>query len=92
VSIFYIIWKISCRISIYNAICLAIIKSFDNIHLYKRKSISTCPADTSMQMVAIGFIISVIQDSLETALNSSSDVAFTATAEKMANSQRKGEL
>lgn len=49
------------------------------------------PADTSMQMVAIGFIISVIQDSLETALNSSSDVAFTATAEKMSNSHRKGE-
>jgi len=43
------------------------------------------PTDVSMQMVAIGFIISVIQDSLETALNSSSDVAFTATAEKMAN-------
>ena len=42
-------------------------------------------SDVSMQMVAVGFIISVIQDSMETALNSSSDVAFTATAEKMAN-------
>ena len=40
-------------------------------------------SDASMQMVAVGFIISVIQDSMETALNSSSDVAFTATAEKM---------
>ena len=34
-----------------------------------------------MQVVAIGFIIGVIQDSCETALNSSSDVLFTATAE-----------
>ena len=34
-----------------------------------------------MQLVAIGFIIGVIQDSLETALNSSSDVLFTATAD-----------
>ncbi len=44
--------------------------------------------DISMQMVAVGFIISVIQDSMETALNSSSDVAFTATAEKMANKKK----
>lgn len=35
----------------------------------------------SMQVVAVGFIIGVVQDSLETALNSSSDVLFTATAE-----------
>ena len=41
------------------------------------------PGEVSMQMVAVGFVISVIQDSMETALNSSSDVAFTATAEKM---------
>ena len=34
-----------------------------------------------MQIVGVGFIISVIQDSLETALNSSGDVIFTATAE-----------
>ncbi len=38
-------------------------------------------ADVSMQVVAVGFIIGVIQDSMETALNSSSDVLFTATAE-----------
>ena len=38
-------------------------------------------ADTAMQAVAIGFIIGVVQDSVETALNSSSDVFFTATAE-----------
>lgn len=37
--------------------------------------------EVSMQVVAIGFIIGVIQDSCETALNSSSDVVFTATAE-----------
>ena len=37
--------------------------------------------DVAMQVVAIGFIIGVIQDSCETALNSSSDVLFTATSE-----------
>jgi serine/threonine transporter len=33
-----------------------------------------------MQVVAIGFVISVVQDSVETALNSSTDVLFTAAA------------
>ena len=37
--------------------------------------------DVAMQVVGIGFIIGVIQDSCETALNSSSDALFTATAE-----------
>lgn len=37
--------------------------------------------DIAMQMVGVGFIIGVVQDSLETALNSSSDVLFCATAE-----------
>lgn len=37
--------------------------------------------DIAMQVVGIGFIISVLEDSSETALNSSSDVLFTATAE-----------
>lgn len=37
--------------------------------------------DVSMQVVAIGLIIGVIQDSCETALNSSSDALFTATAD-----------
>ena len=37
--------------------------------------------DIAMQLVGVGFMISVIQDSLETALNSSGDVLFTATAE-----------
>jgi serine/threonine transporter len=37
-------------------------------------------SDIAMQVVAIGFIIGVIQDSAETALNSSTDVIFTAAA------------
>ena len=37
--------------------------------------------DIAMQVVAVGFIISVVQDSCETAINSSGDVLFTATAE-----------
>ena len=37
--------------------------------------------DVAMQAVAVGFIIGVVQDSLETALNSSADVFFTATAD-----------
>lgn len=36
--------------------------------------------DTAMQVVAVGFIISVLQDSTETGLNSSSDVLFTIAA------------
>ena len=39
------------------------------------------PNDIAMQIVGIGFILSVIQDSMETALNSSGDAIFTATAE-----------
>lgn len=35
-------------------------------------------SDVAMQVVAIGFIIGVVQDSCETALNSSTDVVFTA--------------
>ena len=38
-------------------------------------------ADVAMQMVGVGFIIGVVQDSLETAINSSGDVLFCATAE-----------
>lgn len=37
--------------------------------------------DIAMQVVAVGFMIGVIQDSVETALNSSSDVLLTATSE-----------
>lgn len=37
--------------------------------------------DIAMQVVAVGFIIGVVQDSFETAINSSGDVLFAATAE-----------
>jgi len=36
------------------------------------------PNDIAMQVVAVGFVVSVLQDSAETALNSSTDVVFTA--------------
>ena len=39
------------------------------------------PNDIAMQVVGVGFIIGVIQDSCETAINSSTDVLFTATAD-----------
>ena len=39
--------------------------------------------DVAMQVVAVGFIIGVVQDSLETAINSSGDVLFCAAAEFM---------
>ena len=45
--------------------------------------------DVAMQAVAVGFIIGVVQDSVETALNSSGDVFFTATAEF--RERRKGQ-
>lgn len=41
--------------------------------------------DVAMQVVAIGFIIGVIQDSVETAINSSTDVVFTAVASYKTN-------
>ncbi|WP_419958805.1 serine/threonine transporter SstT [Psychrobacillus psychrotolerans] len=47
------------------------------------------PNDIAMQVVGVGFIIGVIQDSCETALNSSSDVLFTATAQR-AKERREG--
>ena len=37
--------------------------------------------DIAMRVVGVGFIIGVVQDSLETAINSSGDVLFAATAE-----------
>ncbi|GAM15740.1 serine/threonine transporter SstT [Mesobacillus selenatarsenatis] len=39
------------------------------------------PNDVAMQVVAVGFIIGVLQDSFETALNSSTDVLYTAAVE-----------
>ena len=46
--------------------------------------------DLAMQVVGVGFIISVLEDACETALNSS-DVLFTATAE-FAERAKRGEL
>jgi serine/threonine transporter len=42
--------------------------------------------DIAMQVVAVGFVISVLQDSAETALNSSTDVVFTAAVSGMGDS------
>ncbi len=44
-------------------------------------SLFNIPNEVAMQVVAIGFIIGVVQDSAETALNSSTDVLFTAAAD-----------
>ncbi len=41
--------------------------------------------DLAMQVVGVGFVIGVVQDSCETALNSSTDVLFTAVAEYATN-------
>ena len=41
------------------------------------------PNDIAMQVVAVGFVISILQDSAETALNSSTDVVFTAAVSGM---------
>ena len=43
------------------------------------------PADIALQVVAVGFVISVLQDSAETALNSSTDVVFTAAVAGLAH-------
>ncbi len=49
------------------------------------------PNDIAIQVVGAGFIIGVLQDSFETALNSSSDALFTATAE-YAKKRKKGKV
>lgn len=46
--------------------------------------------DIAMQVVAVGFIIGVIQDSAETALNSSTDVVFTAAVCESEAQKAKG--
>ncbi|MFV0519586.1 MAG: serine/threonine transporter SstT [Lachnospirales bacterium] len=48
------------------------------------------PNDVAMQVVGVGFIVGVLQDSCETALNSSSDVLLTATAD-IAKRKKAGE-
>lgn len=47
--------------------------------------------DLAMQVVGVGFIIGVLQDSCETALNSSTDVLFTAAAD-IANRKKQEQL
>lgn len=42
------------------------------------------PNELAMQVVGVGFVVGVIQDSCETALNSSTDVLFTVVAERSA--------
>ena len=46
--------------------------------------------DIAMQAVAVGFIIGVVQDSVETAVNSSSDALFTITAEMHEREKKQG--
>ncbi|MBS1347911.1 MAG: serine/threonine transporter SstT [Firmicutes bacterium] len=46
------------------------------------------PSDLAMEVVGVGFIVGVIQDSCETALNSSTDVLFTAAAD-IANKRKQ---
>ena len=46
--------------------------------------------DVAMQVVAVGFIIGVVQDSVETALNSSGDAMFTIASE-MRERLKRGE-
>ena len=45
--------------------------------------------DLAMQVVGVGFIVGVVQDSCETALNSSTDILFTAVAEKSVWGKKK---
>lgn len=48
------------------------------------------PNDIAMQVVAVGFVVGVIQDSCETAINSSTDVLYTAVAELYGREKAKG--
>lgn len=51
-------------------------------------SLFNIPTDTAMLVVGVGLTISVIQDSMETALNSSTDILFTAAA-SIADEEKK---
>ena len=46
--------------------------------------------DIAMQVVGVGFIIGVVQDSVETAVNSSNDLFFTAIGE-LSDIRKRGE-
>ncbi|MDU1889644.1 MAG: serine/threonine transporter SstT [Dysgonomonas sp.] len=52
-------------------------------------SLFNIPTDTAMLVVGVGLTISVIQDSMETALNSSTDILFTAAA-SIADEEKEG--
>ncbi len=47
------------------------------------------PNEIAMQVVGVGMVVGVVQDSCETALNSSTDVLFTATADIVAKKKTK---
>ena len=47
------------------------------------------PNDVAMQVVAVGFVISILQDSAETALNSSTDVVFTGAVAGATDSEKE---
>lgn len=49
-------------------------------------------SDIAMQVVAVGFVIGIVQDSVETAINSAGDVMFTATAEYYERAHSKVKL
>ncbi|NLK66200.1 MAG: serine/threonine transporter SstT [Campylobacteraceae bacterium] len=50
-------------------------------------SLFNIPNEIAMQVIAVGFIIGVIQDSVETAINSSTDVLYTAVASMVTNNK-----
>lgn len=50
------------------------------------------PGDIAMQVVGVGFIVGVIQDSCETAINSSTDVLYTAVAEMSKRRKLEGSV
>ncbi|MFV0440247.1 MAG: serine/threonine transporter SstT [Lachnospirales bacterium] len=54
-------------------------------------SLFNIPNDVAMQVVGVGFVVGVLQDSCETALNSSTDVVFTAAAEYAAKRKEKNQ-
>ena len=54
-------------------------------------SLLSVPSEAASMMIAVGFVIGVIQDSVETALNSSADVFYTSVSE-VVECRRKGEV
>lgn len=84
-------WSVGIDVSFLQAFLLSIVASFaacgasgvaggSLLLIPLACSLFNINQDTAMQAVAVGFIIGVVQDSVETALNSSTDVLFTAIA------------